>query len=128
MDLWHDVLSAIQFLHSVLSPAKPLILIGYSFGCSLLPLVCSKVCPAALVLIAPPLDKHDYSGYATLRKPILAIFSSDDFTSESTMAHRWFERISAPKQMIQEKRDNHFFRGHEAWLAEEVSGFLQEHV
>ncbi len=37
MDLWQDVQAAVEFLRSVIDPALPLALIGYSFGCALLP-------------------------------------------------------------------------------------------
>jgi alpha/beta superfamily hydrolase len=59
MDLWQDVQGAAAFLQSILGPAPPLVLIGYSFGCALLPSLCRTEAPAAVVLIAPPLGKHD---------------------------------------------------------------------
>ena len=35
-------------------------------------------------------------------------------------------RLPAGTQLVQGPRDSHFFRGHEAWLAETVSAFLKE--
>ena len=37
---------------------------------------------------------------------------------------RWFDSIPGPKQLIRPRLDSHFFRGHEAWLVETVSAFL----
>ena len=127
-DLWQDVQAGAEFLRSILVSKRPLVLIGYSFGCSLLPSICSAGAPAALVLIAPPLSKHDYSDYATIRSPLLVILSSDDFTVEPARVREWFDPLPAPKELIQAKLDNHFFRGHEAWLVETVVRFLQEHA
>jgi alpha/beta superfamily hydrolase len=61
MDLWQDVQGATTYLRPIIGPARPLVLIGYSFGCALLPSLYRTVAPAAVVLIAPPLGKHDIS-------------------------------------------------------------------
>jgi alpha/beta superfamily hydrolase len=128
MDLWRDVQGAAHFLCPIVGPGKPLVLIGYSFGCALLPSVRLAKPPAALVLIAPPLDKHDYSEFTTTKSPVLVIVSEDDFTSEPEQLREWFDRLPSGKELIQAPLDNHFFRGHEPWLVETVSAFLQEFV
>lgn len=127
-DLWQDVQGAAHFLSPIIGPGKPLVLIGYSFGCALLPSVRLSEPPAALVLIAPPLAKHDYSAFTTAESPLLVIASEDDFTSEPERLREWFDRLPPEKELIQASRDNHFFRGHEPWLVDTVSAFLQEHV
>jgi alpha/beta superfamily hydrolase len=128
MDLWRDVQGAAQFLHPIIGPGKPLILVGYSFGCALLPSVRLPEPPAALVLIAPPLAKHDYSEFATMESPLLVIVSEGDFTYEPERLHAWFDQLPAEKLLVQAPLDNHFFRGHEPWLVDTVSAFLQEHL
>jgi hypothetical protein len=37
MDLWRDVQGAAHCLRPLFSPGKPLVLIGYSFGCASIP-------------------------------------------------------------------------------------------
>ena len=128
MDLWQDVQGAAHFLSPILGSGNPLVLIGYSFGCTLLPSVRLPEPPAALVLIAPPLSKHDYSEFTTVESPLLVIVSEDDFTSEPQQLLEWFDRLPPEKELIQASLDNHFFRGHEPWLVDTVSAFLQEHV
>jgi alpha/beta superfamily hydrolase len=128
MDLWQDVQGAAAFLQPILGPARPLVLIGYSFGCALLPSLCRTAAPAAVVLIAPPLGKHDYMDYAAVKCPLLTIMSTDDFTLEPARLHAWFERLAAPKRLVQAAADNHFFRGHEPWLVQTVADFVAEHV
>jgi uncharacterized protein len=125
MDLWRDVQGAADFLRGVIGPGRPLALVGYSFGCALLPRVRLPEPPAALVLIAPPLGKHDYREFATAAGPLLVIASEDDFTLDRASLRQWFERLPAPKRLVQAPLDNHFFRGHEAWLAGTIHGFLQ---
>ena len=127
MDLWKDVGGAVRHLRSIVEKG-PLVFIGYSFGCALLPAVCREVTPEALVLIAPPLSKHDYNDFTTIQSPLLAIVSDNDFTLEPQRLHEWFNRLPEPKQLVRATLDNHFFRGHEPWLVETVAAFLQEHV
>lgn len=128
MDLWRDVQGAVHFLRSIIGPRKPLVLIGYSFGCALLPSVRLPEPPAAFVLIAPPLAKHDYGEFATMKTPLLAIVSEDDFTTEPELLRQWFERLPAEKKLVQTPLGDHFFRGRESWLVETVAAFLGEYV
>ncbi|MHB1423840.1 MAG: alpha/beta hydrolase [Gemmataceae bacterium] len=128
MDLWQDVQGASAFLRPIVGSERPLVLIGYSFGCALLPLVCRTESPAAVVAIAPPLSKHDYEDFTTIKSPLLAIVSENDFTTDAARLRDWFDRLPEPKRLMQGSRDNHFFRGHEPWLVETISVFLSEHV
>jgi alpha/beta superfamily hydrolase len=128
MDLWQDVRGAVGFLREAVDPDLPLVLIGYSFGCALLPAVCRDTMPAALITIAPPLSKHDYSDFAAVQCPLLTIVSENDFTLEQHRLHAWFASLPEPKRLVQKTSDNHFFRGHEPWLVETAAAFLEEHL
>ena len=128
MDLRRDVQGAALYLRPLVGPTKPLVLIGYSFGCALLPSIRLSEPPAAFVLIAPPLAKHDYGAFATIKTPLLAIVSEDDFTTEPELLRQWFDRLPAEKKLVQTPLGNHFFRGRESWLVETVADFLREHV
>jgi alpha/beta superfamily hydrolase len=79
-----------------------------------------------LILLAPTIAKHDYDSYLALPNPKLVIASEDDFASDAGRLQDWFDKLSAPKRLIQNRFDNHFFRGHEAWLAETVFDFLRD--
>jgi alpha/beta superfamily hydrolase len=127
MDLWRDVQGGIEFLRQAAGPALPLTLIGYSFGCALLPLLRLPEPAAALILIAPPLGKHDYMEFTTAKSPLLVIVSENDFTLEPARLRQWFDCLPDDKQLVQAPLDNHFFRGHEPWLVDTVSAFLQSH-
>jgi hypothetical protein len=126
MGLWQDVQSAIDFARQAAGPELPLALIGYSFGCALLPRVQLNMGSPALILLAPTIAKHDYDSYLAVPNPKLVIASEDDFASDAVRLQDWFDKLSAPKHLIQNRFDNHFFRGHEAWLAETVFDFLRD--
>jgi alpha/beta superfamily hydrolase len=126
MDLCHDARGAIDFAHQAAGTDLPLALIGYSFGCSLLPYALPDDTRPALVLIAPTLDKHDYSPYFSLALPTLGVASEDDFATPAGRLREWFGRLPGPARLLLKKLDNHFFRGHEAWLAELIGNFLEE--
>jgi alpha/beta superfamily hydrolase len=127
MDLWRDVQGAVDFLRPVVA-GRPLALIGYSFGCALLPLVPLDEPPAARVLIAPPLGKHDYEAYSAIPGPILVIVAEDDFAVDPACLEQWFDRLPAGAQLVRGPGGDHFFRGREAWLVETVAAFLREQI
>jgi alpha/beta superfamily hydrolase len=119
-----DVSAAAAFARAVLGPGR-LALIGYSFGCALLPAACPEA--DAFALIGPTVGKHDYSAYAALAGPRLVIASEDDFASDVVGLREWFAGLAGPRSLVLGGRDNHFFRGQEGWLADTVLAFLQEH-
>jgi alpha/beta superfamily hydrolase len=124
-DLWQDVQGAADFVRQAAGPDLPLALIGYSFGCALLPHVRPGRRPHALVLIAPTVGKHDYRLFLSPRVPTLVVASEDDFATDIGLLRDWFGRLSGPKELVLQRLDNHFFRGHEGWLAEQVLAFLR---
>jgi alpha/beta superfamily hydrolase len=125
MDSWHDVQGAVDFLRQIAGPDLPVALVGYSFGCALLPHVRLEAPSAVLVLIAPTLGKHAYDSYQAVHHPILVITSADDFATEAGAVERWWAQLSMPRRLIQERFDNHFFRGYEGWLAQTVFACLR---
>jgi alpha/beta superfamily hydrolase len=124
MHLAADVASAASHLRTILGSDLPLALVGYSFGCALLPQVCCAGVP--LVLVAPTIAKHEYESYLPLANAKLVIASEDDFASDVDRLQAWFHRLTAPRFLILRRFDNHFFRGHEEWLTDAIFGFLCE--
>jgi alpha/beta superfamily hydrolase len=120
-----DLAAAVAFWRGTAGGADPA-LIGYSFGCSLLPDAATTP-GAPLVLVAPTLGTHDYKAYSDLPNPILVIVDDGDFTGDAQRLRAWFDRLRSPRRLVTGRRDDHFFRGHEEWLAETVFPFLEEH-
>jgi uncharacterized protein len=125
-DFWQDLQGAADVVQQV-APRLPVALAGYSFGCSLLPLVQIQDGPAALALIAPTIVKHNYDSFLSTSNPLLVIASEDDFATDSEQLDHWLGTLSMPRKLIRQKCDNHFFRGHEDWLVETVFRFLDAH-
>jgi alpha/beta superfamily hydrolase len=126
MDFWQDVQAAAEFVRQA-TPGLPLALVGYSFGCALLPHVRSQEAPTALVLIAPTVARHNYEPFRTVNCPLLVVASEDDFATDAAQLESWFDTLPMPRQLLRRRCDNHFFRGHEDWLVETVGRFLDEH-
>jgi alpha/beta superfamily hydrolase len=123
MDFWQDVQGAIECVQQSV-PRLPLVLVGYSFGCALLPCVHAGEDLVALVLIAPTVAKHNYDAFRAVTSPLLVIASEDDFATDAERLEQWFGTLTMPRQLVQQRCDNHFFRGHEDWLIETVCQFL----
>ncbi len=123
LDFGHDVQAAVDFVRQT-APGLALCLIGYSFGGALLPRVTSPEPPAALVLIAPTVDKHDYDAFRAATSPLLVIASDDDFATDTRRIEDWLGTLAMPRRLVRQRCDNHFFRGHEEWLTETVFRFL----
>jgi alpha/beta superfamily hydrolase len=118
----HDLLAAGAVLREAVGLDLPLALIGYSFGCSLLPVFQADT--RALVLIAPTVGGHDLEAFTSLRQPKLVIAPEDDFAVDEGLLPGWFARLSEPRELVRPRLDGHFFRGCEDVLVETVGDFL----
>ena len=127
MDFWRDLQAAIELARQT-CPGLPLTLVGYSFGCALLPQVAEMAKCAAMVLVAPTITKHDYDSFQGVQTPMLVVASEGDFATESAALDRWFNKLSMPRELVRRPCDNHFFRGYEGWLVEVVQQFLDDQV
>jgi uncharacterized protein len=123
LELADDLQAAAEFVSQV-QPGLPLVLVGYSFGCALLPYVCRFMEAVALVLVAPPIAKHDFDSFRSVQTSLLVVGSEDDFASDADRLDRWFSKLAMPRELVRRQCDNHFFRGHEPWLCEIVNRFL----
>jgi alpha/beta superfamily hydrolase len=121
-----DLEGAVAHLRAVVGEELPLALVGYSFGCTLLPHVTGGEGPLARVLVAPTVARHDYGHYRSLQEPMLVVASEDDFAAPADSLRQWFAGLQAPRRLVHLALDNHFFRGHEDWLVWTVADFLGE--
>jgi uncharacterized protein len=126
MDFWQDVQAAAEFIQQI-EPSLPVAVVGYSFGCALLPRVQMQEDLAALVAIAPTVAKHNYDSFRSVDVPLLVVASDDDFATDAERLDHWFGTLTMRRQLVQKRCDNHFFRGHEDWLNETVIRFLDDH-
>jgi alpha/beta superfamily hydrolase len=120
MDAHHDLAAAVASLRPIVALQQPRFLLGYSFGCVLLPRV--SECQGR-ILVAPTVGKHDYSPYQRLGEDVLVVISEDDFAAPAAVLESWFRSLPSA-QLVRRQLDNHFFRGQEAWLVGTVGSFL----
>jgi alpha/beta superfamily hydrolase len=126
-DRSQDLADAVAYLRGVVGEECPIALVGYSFGCTLLPhAIPDDQDATSLVLVAPTIGRHDYSAYEQLLTRKCIIAAHDDFAADAQSFDEWFCRLPAPKQLVQRRLDGHFFRGHEDWLIATVGAFLDD--
>ena len=110
-----------------LSNGAPLVVVGYSFG-AIVGLMAGQTMPAAAALIglAPPLLRYDFSFLAECRKPVLLVSGTDDFVFSREAS----DALVLPQTVRREilNGEDHFFREHEADLASRVRRFIQEYI
>ncbi len=106
------------------SNGAPLIIVGYSFGSIAGLMAGQKLNAAALVGIAPPLIRYDFSFLAENTTPALLLSGVDDFVFSREVS----DALVLPKTVRREilSGEDHFFREHEADLASRVRRFIQE--
>lgn len=103
--------------------AGPLLLVGYSFGASLLaPLLCKRVIGA--VLIGATFAQHDYTALSKSTTPKLLIAADDDFATPMRTTRAWFAAAAEPKRLVVVPAAEHFYRGHEGRIVEETVQWL----
>ena len=118
-----DTAAAAWFLTSTFGSVNHVV--GYSFGAWLGSQWAARTTGVeSVALIAPTILHHDYSHCRQLTLPKLVIAGSDDFAVPIEELQQQFEQWSAPRKLVVEDVDSHFFRGHEAWLGETISAFL----
>jgi alpha/beta superfamily hydrolase len=122
-----DLQGASEFMTSAVGDDVPLALVGYSFGCALLPAAVQAASRALLVLVAPTVGKHDLGAFLSLPQPKLVIAPEGDFAAADARLLEWFDRLPEPRELTRPWLDGHFFRGHERWLAQTVFSFLDRH-
>ena len=122
-----DLRGAVAHMRGIVGREVPLAIVGYSFGCSLMPAAIPDSDTATpLVLVAPTVGRHDYTAFETLPNRKFIIAPIDDFAADARLLREWFERMDSPKLLVQRRLDGHFFRGHEDWLVASVGAYLED--
>ncbi len=125
-DRWRDLDAAVRFVRGAATSSVPLVLVGYSFGCAVSSDWLDKGGHAAcLAAIAPTVARHDYAPLERLALPKLVLAARNDFASGETALVAAVDRWRAPKECRLADLDDHFFRGCEPWLIENLLPFLK---
>jgi alpha/beta superfamily hydrolase len=103
--------------------AGPMLLVGYSFGASLLNALISER-TAGAALIGPTLAQHDYDDLARRDIPKLVFTADNDFATPLATTQAWFDGAAEPKKFVIIPAAEHFYRGQEERLVEEIIQWL----
>ncbi len=102
----------------------PTVAIGYSFGASVVARLCGNAHISHLVTIGPTLTHHDYSDMARSALPKLIITADNDFATPLQHTRIWFESACAPKHLVTFSAAEHFYRGQESRVVQEILNWL----
>lgn len=101
----------------------PTLLVGYSFGASLLAELLSERV-LGVVLIGATFAQHDYRSMASQSIPKLVITADNDFATPMATTRQWVAAAADPKQLVVIPAAEHFYRCHEGRIVEEILGWL----
>ncbi len=104
---------------------RPVVLVGYSFGSFVATRVCDRTTPG-LVLIAPTINHHDYSGFSNADVPTLIVAGEGDFATDDSALAEWAGALPGPTRVEQIAGADHFFRDSNDEVGALVAGFLAE--
>jgi uncharacterized protein len=117
-----DYRAALEFMSSRY-PGIELWSAGFSFG-SYIAMTCGagddRVC--ALIGIAPPVDRYDYTAVKQSAKPKFIIHGEADELISIRSVRQFYAQLPEPKEFVEIDRANHLFEGQ----ASEVGDALEE--
>lgn len=102
-------------------------LVGYSFG-SFLAATLHDADASALVMIAPTIARHDYSGLCNEGTPTLIVYGDGDFATTDDDLQSWARRLPGPSEIRHFPSGDHFFRGMEPEIASTCADFVARSV
>ncbi len=119
-----DVKAAISFaLES--GNAANIGLAGYSFGASVaLPVALKDERVSLLALVSPALSESGWEQLKGYPRPRLIISGEDDLLVPASRIRQLAKEVSGPKDIEITEGADHFWNGHEARLAQSVTGYF----
>ena len=119
-----DYRAALDYLWTA-HPGLELWSAGFSFG-SHIAMSCGaedeRVC--ALIGIAPPVDRYDYSGVIRSPKPKFIIHGEMDELIPLKSVRGFYAQLADPKELIEIDRANHLFDGQASEVGDALEGLL----
>lgn len=81
-----------------------------------------RVC--ALVAVAPPVDRYDFSAAKQSAKPIFIVHGEEDELIPLTTVREFYAQLSGPKELVVIDRANHLFEGQAAEVGDALEDLL----
>jgi uncharacterized protein len=90
-------------------PDTTLWLAGFSFGSYVALRAASRVAPAELILVAPPVGRWDFSGIEWPACPVLIVQGSEDDIVDPAAVAEWAAQQEPPPTLVRMPEAGHFF-------------------
>lgn len=106
-------------------PGLPLWAAGMSFGSW----IAASVAAAdprirAVILIAPAVDRYDFTPLATAGRPVFIVHGEDDELIPLKDVRKFYATLAEPKELATIEHANHLFEGRTALVGDAVEGLL----
>jgi len=121
-----DVRAAIELLNSKFD-GPSLILVGYSFGAMVgLPVAIEDARVKGVVVIAPPLEMHNFDFLKGSKKDKLVIVGNRDLYCPVGKLKELYQHLEDPKSLVMIEGANHFFSYHVKFLTPPLREFFRK--
>jgi alpha/beta superfamily hydrolase len=90
-------------------PGSLLWLAGFSFGAYVTLRAASRLAPAQVILVAPPVGRWDFSGIEWPECPVLIVQGDDDDVVDAEAVVAWAEAQTPPPNLLRMPETGHFF-------------------
>jgi len=121
-----DVRAAIELLNSKVD-GPSLILVGYSFGAMVgLPVAIEDARVKGVVVIAPPLEMHNFDFLKGSKKDKLVIVGNRDLYCPVGKLKELYQHLEDPKSLVMIEGANHFFSYHVKFLTPPLREFFRK--
>jgi uncharacterized protein len=90
-------------------PGAALWLAGFSFGSYVVLRVASRLAPAEVILVAPPVGRWDFGAIEWPRCPVLIVQGVDDEVVDARAVFAWAERETPAPTLVRMPETGHFF-------------------
>lgn len=120
-----DVRAALDHAASLVPEGSPLLVAGFSFGSwvgTTVGLEDPRV--AALMAIAPPVMKYDYSDLAATDKPLAVVYARDDELVPVDAVEAWLATCANPPRITPVVGATHLFHGKLGPIREAARSFV----
>ena len=101
-----------------------IVLVGYSFGASLLGALLDEPRVRGLALIGATFAQHDYTSAAVSGIPKLLIAADNDFATPIETTRQWHLAAAEATRLVVLPSTDHFYRSQEDRIAEEILKWL----
>ena len=108
-------------------PGLPIWAAGMSFGSWIAASVGATDPRISLVLlVAPAVDRYDFSELATAGKPAFIVHGEDDELISAKDVRKFYGTLAEPKELVMIEHANHLFEGQTTLVGDAVEGLVAD--